>query len=161
PIGSFLGNLSTIPATELAATAAKAALEDAKVAPEAIEEVMVGCVLPAGLGQAPARQVSVFSGVPKSARALTVNKVCGSGLKAVLAAADSVALQRSEILLAGGMENMSLSPYYLNGRQGFRMGNQEVVDGMIHDGLWDVYNRFHMGMAGELCAKKYHFTREA
>ncbi|MBN8555044.1 MAG: thiolase family protein [Deltaproteobacteria bacterium] len=161
PIGSFLGALSGVAAPQLGATAAKEALTQAKVEASKIDEVIVGCVLPAGMGQAPARQVGIFSGVPNSARAMTVNKVCGSGLKAVSLAADRIALGQSNVLLAGGIENMSQAPYYLKtARTGFRMGNAEAIDGMIFDGLWDPYNNYHMGSAGELCAREYKFSRE-
>lgn len=174
-IGSFMGSLSTVPAPRLGATAAKAALEAAGIAISSqaqeqaqegrtapVDEAIVGCVLPAGLGQAPARQVALFSGLPQGVRALTINKVCGSGLKAVAEAADRVALGRAAVVLAGGIENMSMAPYYMKSlRSGARMGHQEIQDGMILDGLWDVYNQFHMGKAGELCAREYKFTRES
>jgi len=162
PIGSFMGSLASVPAAQLGATAAKASLAQSGVAPDQMDEAIIGCVLPAGQGQAPARQVSVFAGLPKSTRAMTVNKVCGSGLKTVALAADRIALERAQFILAGGIENMSQAPYYLpKAREGFRMGNQQAIDGMIHDGLWDCYNNFHMGNAAELCAKEYSFTREA
>lgn len=158
-IGSFMGSLAPISATQLGAICGKAIL---KSHPAEVDEVIVGCVLQASLGQAPARQVAIFSGLPEVVRAMTVNKVCGSGLKAVTAAADRIALTQAEVIMAGGIENMSQVPYYLkSAREGFRMGHQEVVDGLIHDGLWDVYNQFHMGKAAELCAKEYKFTREA
>lgn len=157
-----MGSLASVSAPQLGATAGKAALQKANVNVNEIEEVIVGCVLPAGMGQAPARQVGIFSGVPNSARALTVNKVCGSGLKSVSVALDRIALGRMNLALVGGIENMSQAPYYLKtARAGFRMGNQEVIDGLVHDGLWDVYNQFHMGTAAELCVKHYHFSREA
>ena len=158
PIGSFMGALGSVSAPQLGAAAAKAALTGVTAN---VDEAIVGCVLPAGLGQAPARQVAIFSGLPTSVRALTVNKVCGSGLKAITLAADRVALGQASCVLAGGIENMSQAPYYLKtARAGFRMGNQEVIDGLVHDGLWDVYNQFHMGVAAELCVKEYKFTRE-
>jgi len=160
-IGSFMGSLSTVPAPQLGAVAAKAALSAAQLKGNEIDESIVGCVLTAGIGQAPARQVTIFSELPVSVPAMTINKVCGSGLKAVSLAADRVALGKAELVLAGGTENMSMAPYYLpKARLGFRMGNQEAVDGMIHDGLWDIYNHFHMGNAAELCAREYKFTRE-
>jgi len=160
-VGSFMGSLSTITASKLGATAARAALVESGLKPAQIDEVIMGSVLTAGQGQAPARQVAIFSELPISVRAMTINKVCGSGLKAVSLAADRIALGRAGFVLAGGMENMSQCPYYLTkARAGFRMGNQELIDGMIHDGLWDVYNRFHMGNAAELCAREYKFTRE-
>lgn len=156
-----MGSLSSLAAPQLGATAAKAALSEIGLKPETIDETIVGCVLPAGMGQAPARQVSIFADIPTKARALTVNKVCGSGLKAVTLAADRIALERASVILAGGIENMSQAPYYLKTlRAGARMGNQEAVDGLIHDGLWDVYNQFHMGTAAELCVREYKFTRE-
>jgi len=162
PIGSFQGALSSIPAPKLGAAAAGAALGASGISGEKIDECVMGCVLSAGVGQAPARQVSVFSGLPKSVRALTVNKVCGSGLKAASLAADRIALGHAGGVLAGGMENMSQVPYFLmKAREGLRMGNQELIDGMIHDGLWDVYHSFHMGNAAELCAREFKFSRES
>ncbi len=162
PIGSFMGALAGVSAPQLGATAARAALAQSQAKVEAIDEVIMGNVLSAGVGQAPARQVGIYAGLPKSFRALTINKVCGSGLKSVTTAFDRVLLGRASLVLCGGAENMSQVPYYLKtARAGFRMGNQEVIDGMVHDGLWDVYNQFHMGNAGELCAKEYKFTREA
>lgn len=156
-----MGALSSVPAPRLGAFASKAALQDSEMKPESFDEAIIGNVLQAGLGQAPARQVALFSELPKSVRAMTINKVCGSGLKAVNMAAERIALEKAEVVLAGGIENMSLAPYYLkSARTGFRMGNQEATDGMIHDGLWDVYNDFHMGKAAELCAKEYKFSRE-
>jgi len=162
PIGSFMGSLSTVPAPQLGATAAKGAIKAVGLAPTEFDESIIGCVLPAGLGQAPPRQVTLFSGLPQSVRAMTINKVCGSGLKAVSLAADRVGLGQSQTVLAGGIENMSMAPYYLKtARGGFRMGNAEAVDGMVSDGLWDVYNQFHMGVAAEMCVKHYKFSREA
>jgi len=121
----------------------------------------MGCVLPAGLGQAPARQAAIYAGIPRSAHALTVNKVCGSGLKSVALAAQAIRCGDSDIVVAGGIENMSQVPYYsMNGRTGFRMGNVQLIDGMVNDGLWDVYNDYHMGSAAELCAAEYQITRE-
>lgn len=162
PIGSFQGVFSNTPAAQLGATAAKQALAECGIEPEQFDEALIGCVLPAGQGQAPARQVSVYAGLPKSTRAMTVNKVCGSGLKSVSLAADRIQLERAQVVLAGGVENMTLAPYYLpTARAGFRMGHQQAIDGMVHDGLWDCYNNFHMGNAAEMCAKEYQFTREA
>jgi acetyl-CoA C-acetyltransferase len=161
PMGSFMGTLSGVSAPKLGADAAKSAMADAKIEPKQIEEAIVGCVLAAGVGQAPARQVSIYSEIPESARALTVNKMCGSGLKAVALASEQIMLGRAEACLAGGTESMSKAPYLLpKAREGMRMGNQQVIDSMIHDGLWDVYNNFHMGNAAEMCAKEYKFTRE-
>jgi len=160
--GSFQGALATVPATKLGSTAIEAALKRAGVAPDQVSEVIMGNVLTAGEGQAPARQASLGAGIPKSVPALTINKVCGSGMKAVMLAAQSIALGDSEVVVAGGMENMSQAPYLLpNARGGLRMGNQSMVDSMISDGLWDPYNNQHMGNCAELCAKEHHFTREA
>jgi acetyl-CoA C-acetyltransferase len=157
-----MGALSTVSAPQLGATAAKAAIDTSSTEMRDIDEVIMGCVLSAGVGQAPARQVGIFSGLPESFRAMTINKVCGSGLKAVALAADRIALGHATTILAGGVENMSQTPHYLKTlRLGAKMGNQELIDGMIQDGLWDVYNQFHMGSAAELCAREYKFSREA
>ncbi|MBK8943247.1 MAG: thiolase family protein [Polyangiaceae bacterium] len=161
PIGAFQGALSSVSAPQLGATAIKAALERAKVAPDQVDEVFMGNVLSAGIGQAPARQAMIFAGVPDKVPATTVGKVCGSGLQAVIFGAKSVALGDAEIAVSGGMESMSNVPYYLmQARSGYRMGHGKLVDGMIHDGLWDPYGDFHMGNAGDKCAKEYSFTRE-
>jgi acetyl-CoA C-acetyltransferase len=161
PIGSYLGSLSSLPAPRLGAVAIRAALERARVAPELVGEVYVGNVLSAGIGQAPARQAALFAGIPNTVPCTTVNKVCGSGLQAVVLATKSLLLGDAEIAVAGGMESMSNVPYYLRqARSGYRMGDGKLVDGMIFDGLWDPYNDFHMGNAGELCAKEYGLTRE-
>lgn len=161
PIGSFGGALSTVSAPQLGAVAIKAALSRAGVEGADVDEVLMGCVLPAGVGQAPARQAAMAAGVPKEVGALTLNKVCGSGLKAVMLAAQAIKAGDAEILVAGGMESMSQAPYYLaKARTGYRMGNGELIDGMIHDGLWDPYNDFHMGKAGELCASERNIDRE-
>ncbi len=161
PVGSFFGSLAMVPAPRLGAQAIKAALERAGIKPEQVDEVIMGCVLAAGVGQAPARQASIYAGIPRSAGALTVNKVCGSGLKSVMLAVQAIQCGDAEVVVAGGMENMSLVPYYLlNGRAGFRMGHQQVTDGMVFDGLWDVYNNFHMGNAAELCAREFGITRQ-
>ncbi|MEX1365660.1 MAG: acetyl-CoA C-acyltransferase, partial [Nannocystaceae bacterium] len=161
PIGSFGGALSTVSAPQLGAVAIKAALSRAGVEGADVDEVLMGCVLPAGVGQAPARQAAIAAGVPKEVGALTLNKVCGSGLKAVMLAAQAIKAGDAEILVAGGMESMSQAPYYLaKARTGYRMGNGELIDGMIHDGLWDPYNDYHMGKAGELCASERNIDRE-
>lgn len=161
PVGSFLGALSTIPAPRLGAVAIKAALERGKVDPKWIDQVFMGNVLTAGEGQAPARQASIFAGIPHSAGATTVNKVCGSGMQAVSLARNAILVGDSECIVAGGMENMSLAPYLMNeARTGLRMGEKKIVDSMVSDGLWDPYNNFHMGSAAELCVKEYKFTRE-
>jgi acetyl-CoA C-acetyltransferase len=162
PIGAFLGSLASVVAPRLGATAIKAALEKAGVAPELVNEVFMGNVLQAGIGQAPARQAAIYAGVPNKVPATTINKVCGSGLAAVIHGVKSIALGDAEIVVAGGMESMSNVPYYLTqARGGYRMGNGQMIDGMIHDGLWDPYGNFHMGIAGEKCAAEYKFSREA
>lgn len=162
PIGSFQGSLSSLESPKLGAVAIKAAVERANVPVDAINEVIMGCVLPAGVGQAPARQAMLGAGLNKETHALTINKVCASGLKAAMLASTKIKAGEADVVVAGGMESMSLTPYYLpKARQGYRMGNQTAVDGMIHDGLWDPYNNFHMGSAGEMCAEKYNFSREA
>ncbi|HVY24910.1 MAG TPA: acetyl-CoA C-acyltransferase [Polyangiaceae bacterium] len=161
PIGAFLGALSSLPAPRLGAVAIKSALERASVAPELVGEVFMGNVLSAGIGQAPARQAAIFAGVPNTVPATTVSKVCGSGLQAVVFGTKTLVLGDAEIVVAGGMESMSNVPYYLrDARSGYRMGDGKLVDGMIFDGLWDPYNDFHMGQAGEMCAKEYGCTRE-
>jgi acetyl-CoA C-acetyltransferase len=160
PIGAFMGALASVPAPKLGATAIKAALERAGVKPEQVEEVYMGCVLSAGVGQAPARQAALFAGLPNGVPCTTVNKVCGSGLKAVMLGAQAILTGDAEVVVAGGMESMSNVPYYLTkARTGYRMGNDTLVDGMIKDGLWDVYNDFHMGSAGELTAKAEQISR--
>jgi len=162
PIGSFSGRLAAVPATRLGSVAAAEALRRAGVDPQQVDETIFGNVLSAGLGQAPARQVAIGAKVPASAGALTVNKVCGSGLMAVMLAANRIQAGEAELVLAGGMESMSRAPYLLDrARTGYRMGHAQMYDSMILDGLWDVYNQFSMGLCGELCADKYHFTREA
>jgi acetyl-CoA C-acetyltransferase len=161
PIGSYLGALSSVPAPKLGAVALQAAVERAGLKPEQIQEVFMGNVLSAGVGQAPARQASIFAGIPKSVPCTTINKVCGSGLQAVIFGAKTVLLGDADLVAAGGMESMSNVPYYLQqARTGYRMGDGKLVDGMIFDGLWDPYSDFHMGNAGELCAREYKLTRE-
>src|SRR5204863_8786874 len=161
PIGSFLGTLSSIPAPRLGATAIQCALQNARVQPDQIEQVSMGNVLQAGIGQAPARQAGIFAGIPVGAGAVTVNKVCGSGLKAVMYAANDIRCGEYDIAIAGGMESMSNAPYALpQARTGYRMGPGKMVDVMIHDGLWDPYGDKHMGNCAELCVSKYNFTRE-
>lgn len=162
PIGSFLGSLSTVPAPRLGAVAIKAALERAGVAPDQIEQVIMGNVLQAGQGQAPARQAGIYAGIPYEAGAVTVHKVCGSGLKTMMYAANDIRCGDYDVAVAGGMENMSLAPYLLpKGRTGYRMGNGQIVDHMVFDGLWDPYDDKHMGNCAETCVKHYGFTREA
>jgi len=160
-IGSFLGSLSNIPATKLGSIVIKEALNRANVELDLVDEVIMGNVLVAGEGQAPARQAALGAGLPNGTECLTINKVCGSGLKSVMLAAQAIMVGDADIIVAGGMENMSMVPHYLsNVRNGYRLGHNKVIDGMIHDGLWDVYNNYHMGNAAELCAKDLKFTRE-
>jgi acetyl-CoA C-acetyltransferase len=162
PIGAFQGALSPLSAPKLGAVAVRSALERARVAPATVDEVFLGNVLSAGIGQAPARQAAIYGGIPESVPATTVSKVCGSGLQAVVFGARAIALGDAHIVVAGGMESMSNVPYYLReARAGYRMGDGKLVDGMIFDGLWDPYNDFHMGQAGELCARELGITREA
>jgi acetyl-CoA C-acetyltransferase len=162
PIGAFQGALSPLPAPRLGQVAIEAALQRAGVAPDLVDEVFMGNVLSAGIGQAPARQAAIFAGIPDKVPATTVSKVCGSGLQAVIFGAKTVALGDADLVVAGGMESMSNVPYYLpQARTGYRMGDGKIVDGMIHDGLWDPYGNFHMGNAGETCAKEHGFSREA
>ena len=161
PIGSFQGELSTLPAPQLGATAIAAAVTEAGVKKEDVNEVVFGQVLTAGAGQAPARQAAIYAGLPTSAACMTINKVCGSGLKAVMLANDSIKLGESQVVVAGGQESMTLAPHLLEkSRSGYRMGHITTTDSMIKDGLWDPYNDFHMGMAAELCVKEHSFTRE-
>ncbi|ARU04911.1 acetyl-CoA acetyltransferase [Comamonas serinivorans] len=160
-IGKFGGSLAKVPATALGATVIKAALERAQLKPEQVSEVIMGQVLAAGVGQNPARQALIHAGVSKDAPALTINAVCGSGLKAVMLAYQSIVSGDNEIVVAGGQENMSASPHVLNGsRDGQRMGDWKMTDTMIVDGLWDVYNQYHMGITAENVAKQEHVTRE-
>jgi acetyl-CoA C-acetyltransferase len=162
PIGSFLGSLSTLAAPRLGAVAIEGALGRARVAPELVGEVLMGNVLTAGVGQAPARQAAIYAKIPNTVPATTVGKVCGSGMQALIFGARTIALGDAEIVVAGGMESMSNAPYYMPaGRSGARMGNTTLLDGMIHDGLWDPYGDVHMGTCGELCAREFKFSREA
>src|SRR6185436_2542824 len=157
----FQGSLKTFTAPQLGAIAVRSALERSGLSPSDIDEVIMGNVVSAGLGQNPARQAALGSGLPPEVAAMTINKVCGSGLKAVALAAQGVMLGESEIVVAGGMESMSNCPYLLPGaRSGYKIGNGEIVDSMIHDGLWEVYEDFHMGMTAELVAEKYKISRE-
>lgn len=161
PVGSFSGLLSSIPATRLGSIAISGALKEVQLNGEEVDEVIMGNVLSAGLGQAPARQASLGAGLPKSVGCTTVNKVCGSGLKAVMLANQAIVAGDAEVVVAGGMESMSNTPYLLTrARSGYHMGHGELVDSMIQDGLWDVYNQFHMGEAAELCAEKLGISRE-
>jgi acetyl-CoA C-acetyltransferase len=161
PIGSFGGQLNTLSATQLGSCVVKEAVQRAGLTGERIDEVIMGNVLQAGLGQAPARQAAVGAGLPYDVTCTTVNKVCGSGLKAVMLAAQAIMSGDAEIIVAGGMESMSNAPYLLpKARTGYRMGSGELVDSLIHDGLWDVYNQFHMGAAAEVCARMLEISRE-
>jgi acetyl-CoA C-acetyltransferase len=160
-VGSFNGSLSSIPATRLGAIAIKGALAKAGVAASEVNEVIMGNVLQANAGQAPARQAAKFAGLPDSVVCTTINKVCASGMKAVIYAAQSIMLGEHEVVVAGGMENMSQVPYYLDGaRNGYKLGNGTIIDGLVKDGLTDVYNNYHMGNAAELCAKECKISRE-
>jgi acetyl-CoA C-acetyltransferase len=160
PIGGLLGSLSSLTAPELGARAVRAAVERAGVAADVVEQVIMGNVLSAGLGQAPARQAGLGAGIPRTHAALTINKVCGSGLMAVMLASQAIRLGEADVIAAGGMESMSRAPYLLPRlRSGHRMGHAEVVDAMIHDGLWDPYNDFHMGSAAERCARSEDVSR--
>ncbi len=161
PMGSFNGSYSSIPATKLGSLAIAEAVRRIQLPGDRIDEVLMGCVLSAGLGQAPARQAAIGAGLPHSVGAVTVNKVCGSSLQAVMMATRVIALGEANIVVAGGMENMTRAPFLLEkARQGYRLGHGELTDSLIKDGLWDVYNQFHMGNAGELCAAEYRLSRQ-
>ncbi|MFN4299879.1 MAG: acetyl-CoA C-acyltransferase [Thermaurantimonas sp.] len=161
PIGSFGGSLSTVPAPELGAVAIRGALSKIQLDPSLVNEVLMGCVLQANLGQAPARQAALKGGLSPEVPCTTVNKVCSSGMKAVMMAAQSIKTGDNEVVVAGGMENMSMVPHYLaTGRTGQKLGDLKLVDGMLRDGLLDAYDGQHMGTCGELCAREYSFSRE-
>lgn len=161
PIGSFQGAFSNLPAHQLGATALRAAIQRAGVDPEALEQVYMGCILTAGQGQAPARQATLGAGCPVSTGAVTLNKVCGSGMRTVMMGANDLRCGDFEIVAAGGMENMSMAPYLAPAaRDGLRLGHGKLLDSMIHDGLWDPYNDFHMGNCAEICAREYDISRE-
>ena len=161
PIGSFQGELASLPAPQLGSLAIRGALARAAIPGELVGEVYMGCVLPAGQGQAPARQASIRAGVPSSVGAVTINKVCGSGLKAVVFGANAVAVGDHDVVVAGGMESMSNAPYLLpKAREGYRLGHAQVLDSLIHDGLWDAYGDVHMGDCAELCAREKKISRE-
>ncbi len=160
PIGAFLGGLSSVPATQLGATAIKGALEKANLDPTLVNEVFMGNVLQAGVGQAPARQAALGAGLPNSVPCTTVNKVCASGMKAIMLGAQSILAGDNHIVVAGGMENMSQTPHYIDGRNGTKFGNITMLDGITKDGLLDVYSKVPMGNCAELCATKYEITRE-
>jgi acetyl-CoA C-acetyltransferase len=162
PIGSFQGALASLSASRLGALVVKEAVKRAGAQPAQIERVIMGNVLSAGMGQAPARQAVIYAELPVSVGAVTVNKVCGSGLQAVMYARREILVGDAEVIVAGGMESMTNAPYVLpNARAGYRMGNGQIIDSMIHDGLWDPYDNMHMGNCGDLVAEKYGFTREA
>jgi acetyl-CoA C-acetyltransferase len=161
PLGSFNGSLTDIGATDLGGMVIAEAVRRAGIEKSAVNEVIMGQVLPCGYGQNPAKQAAVKAGMPWEAEAFTINKVCGSALKAVMLAAQAVQLGDAEVVVAGGMENMSLAPYYLEkARFGYRMGPGQLQDAMIHDGLWDIVNDFHMGVSNELCSERYAVSRE-
>ena len=160
-VGKFQGTLADFSAPQLGALVVKEVVHRAKLMPDQIDECIMGCVLPAGLGQNPGRQAALRGGLNAKVAAMTINKVCGSGLKAVALAAQAIQTGNAEIVVAGGMESMSNAPYLLpKARTGFRMGNAVAVDSMVHDGLWDVYNDYHMGITAENVAEKYGYTRE-
>ncbi len=161
PIGSFGGSLASFTAPQLGSAVIREAIRRAQMTPDDVEQVIMGNVLTAGVGQAPARQAALGAGLPPSVDCMTINKVCGSGLKAVMLATQAIRLGDAEIVVAGGMESMSNAPYLLDkARFGYRLGNGNLIDSMIKDGLWDVYNDFHMGNAAELCASECHISRE-
>jgi acetyl-CoA C-acetyltransferase len=161
PVGKFQGSLSDIPAPKLGAIAVKEAVSRAKVDPAKVDECIMGNVVSAGLGQNPARQAALFGGLADTVGAMTINKVCGSGVKAVGLAAQAIQSGNAEVVVAGGMESMTNAPYLLpNARKGYRLGNGQIVDSMVHDGLWEIYNDYHMGNTGENVAEKYGITRE-
>jgi acetyl-CoA C-acetyltransferase len=161
PVGKFQGSLSDLSATQLGAVVVKEAVKRAHVDPSVVDECIMGNVVQAGLGQNPARQAALGGGLPPSVGALTVNKVCGSGLKSVALAAQAIQTGNSTVVVAGGMESMTNAPYLLpNARKGYRLGNGQLIDSMVHDGLWDKYNDYHMGITGENVAEKYGITRE-
>ena len=161
PVGKFQGSLSHLSATQLGAVVVREAVQRAKLDPQQVDECIMGNVISAGLGQNPARQAALFGGLPPPVGAMTVNKVCGSGLKAVGLAAQAIQTGDSSMVVAGGMESMTNAPYLLpQARKGYRLGNAEIIDSMVHDGLWDIYNNYHMGITGENVAEKYGITRE-
>ena len=161
PIGSFQGSLKGLTAPQLGSIAVKEAINRAGIEPGILDEVIMGIILPAGMGQNPARQAAISAGVPHSVGALTVNKVCGSGMKSIMIAATNIKAGEYNAAVAGGMESMTNAPYLLpQGRVGYRLGDGKVVDSMVLDGLWDVYNNYHMGMTGEVIAEKYNVSRE-
>ncbi len=161
PLGNFNGSLSGIGATKLGAVVIEAAVQRAGIEKEAVNEVIMGMVLPCGYGQNPARQAALMADIPWAVECITVNKVCGSALKSVMLAAQAIQVGDADVVVAGGMENMSMAPYYLEkARFGYRMGPGKIEDHMVHDGLWDIVNDFHMGMSNELCSERYNISRK-
>ncbi len=160
PIGSFLGSLSTVPAPKLGATAIKGAIKKANISVDVVDEVFMGNVLQANVGQAPARQAALFAGLNTSVPCTTVNKVCASGMKAIMIGTQSILAGDNDCVVVGGMENMSMVPHYLNARKGVKLGDIKLIDGMVKDGLIDVYNKVHMGVCAEKCAKEKNISRE-
>src|SRR5215204_2366662 len=160
PVGKFLGSLKGFSAPELGAMVVRESVKRAGVKPEDVDEVIMGCVIQAGLGQNPARQAAIHGGIPSTVSAVTINKVCGSGLKAVMMAAQGIQLGDTEIVVAGGMESMTNAPYLLpKARQGYRLGNGTLVDSMINDGLWCAFEDYHMGCTGEVVSERFHVSR--
>src|SRR4029450_11533060 len=160
PVGKFLGSLKGFKATELGAIVVRESVKRAGVNPEDVDEVIMGCVIQAGLGQNPARQAALHGGLPPAVSAVTVNKVCGSGLKAVMMAAQGIQLGDTDVVVAGGMESMSNAPYLIpKAREGYRLGNGELLDAMIYDGLWCAFGDYHMGCTGEVVAEEYSVGR--
>src|ERR671912_2690318 len=161
PTGKFQGALKGFSATDLGAMVVRESVRRARVAPEDVDEVIMGCVIQAGLGQNPARQAALHGGIPFGVSAVTINKVCGSGLKSVMMAAQGIQLGDTEIVVAGGMESMSNAPYLIpKAREGYRLGNGELIDAMINDGLWCAFENYHMGNTGEVVADRYQVTRD-
>ena len=161
PIGSFQGSLSSLSATQLGSEVIKAILEESKIPHNEVNEVIMGNILSAGLGQAPARQAAIYAGLPDTVECLTINKVCGSGLKSVMLADQAIKCGDADVIIAGGFESMTNAPYLIpKARSGLRLGHGEILDSMIKDGLWEVYNDFHMGSCAEACARDFNFTRE-
>lgn len=160
PIGSFLGSLASIPAPKLGAVAIKGALDKINLNPNLVDEVYMGNVISAGLGQAPTKQAAIFAGIPDTVPCTTINKVCASGMKSIMLAAQAIKCGDAEIVVAGGMENMSSIPHYMDGRKATKLGSISVKDGLLVDGLTDVYDQQHMGTCGDLCATEYEFSRE-
>src|SRR3990170_5865011 len=161
PIGSFSGALASLSAPQLGAIAIKAALERCGIAPENVQEVFMGNVVSANIGQAPAQQASIYAGIPTTVNCTTVNKVCASGMKSIMLGAQTIMCGDNDIVVAGGMESMSNIPYYLEkARNGYRLGHDKILDGLIRDGLWDPYSDYHMGNAGELCSTTHSISRQ-